>query len=50
MVFIAGCGDIGARVAGLWAVRGGRVAGLARSAESAARLSRLGIEVMLACD
>src|SRR5512139_1619167 len=43
-VFIAGCGDVGARVAKRWAARGGRVAGLARSAESAARLARLGIE------
>lgn len=42
-VFIAGCGDIGARVAGLWAARGAAVAALARSAESAARLFRLGI-------
>jgi nucleoside-diphosphate-sugar epimerase len=43
-VFIVGCGDVGARVARIWAARGGRVAALARSAESAARLARLGIE------
>ncbi len=43
-VFIAGCGDVGARVARLWVARGSRVAALARSAESAARLSRLGVE------
>jgi len=42
-VFIAGCGDVGARVAKLWAARGAAVSALARSGESAGRLSRLGI-------
>jgi nucleoside-diphosphate-sugar epimerase len=42
-VFIAGCGDVGARVAKLWAARAAAVAALARSGESAERLSRLGI-------
>lgn len=43
-VFIAGCGDIGARVAGLWRAKGASVLALARSEEVAARLSRSGIE------
>ncbi|HEX9206022.1 MAG TPA: SDR family oxidoreductase [Candidatus Deferrimicrobiaceae bacterium] len=43
-VFIAGCGDVGVRVAKLWAVRGAATAALARSGGSAARLARLGIE------
>jgi nucleoside-diphosphate-sugar epimerase len=42
-VLIVGCGDIGRRVARLWGARGAAVFGLARSPESAARLSRLGI-------
>ena len=42
-VFIAGCGDVGKRVAMLWLARGAVLAALVRSAESAARLSRLGI-------
>jgi len=42
-VFIAGCGDVGVRVAKLWAARGAAVAALARSGESADRLTRLGI-------
>jgi nucleoside-diphosphate-sugar epimerase len=42
-VFIAGCGDVGVRVAKLWAARGAATAALARSGESAARLARLGI-------
>ena len=43
-VFIAGCGDIGGRVAGLWRAKGAKVLALARSEETAARLSRSGIE------
>ncbi len=42
-VLIAGCGDIGRRVARLWGARGVAVFGLARSPGSAARLSRQGI-------
>lgn len=42
-VFIAGCGDVGVRVAKLWAARGAVVAALARSGESVARFTRLGI-------
>jgi nucleoside-diphosphate-sugar epimerase len=42
-VFIAGCGDIGRRVARLWADRGTRVLALARSEESAARLAAQGV-------
>lgn len=43
-MFIAGCGDIGGRVAGLWRAKGAKVLALARSEEAAARLSRSGIE------
>jgi nucleoside-diphosphate-sugar epimerase len=43
-VLIIGCGDIGVRVARLVRQQGGRVSGLARSAESAERLSSFGIE------
>ncbi|HWS14568.1 MAG TPA: NAD-binding protein, partial [Candidatus Methylomirabilis sp.] len=43
-VFIAGCGDIGARVASLWREKGANVLALARSEVAAARLSRSGIE------
>ncbi len=42
-VLIAGCGDIGRRVARLWAARGAAVSGLARSPAAAERLSRQGI-------
>jgi len=41
-VFIVGCGDVGGRVARLWAARGAGILALARSEASAARLSRLG--------
>jgi len=41
-VFIVGCGDVGGRVAKLWAARGAGILALARSEASAARLSRLG--------
>ncbi len=43
-VFIAGCGDIGERVARLWQQRGAAVAGLARSGQAAERLEKAGIE------
>lgn len=43
LIFIIGCGDIGLRVARLWQARGIAVQALARSAESAARLSAAGI-------
>ncbi len=43
LIFIIGCGDIGLRVACLWQARGIAVQALARSAESAARLSAAGI-------
>jgi nucleoside-diphosphate-sugar epimerase len=42
-VFIVGCGDVGLRVAKLWAVEGAEVRALSRSETSAARLSRSGI-------
>ncbi|HAM33616.1 MAG TPA: NAD(P)-dependent oxidoreductase [Deltaproteobacteria bacterium] len=42
-VFIVGCGDIGARLSGLWVARGAKVLALARSDASARRLSRLGV-------
>lgn len=42
-VLIAGCGDIGRRVARLWRARRVAVFGLARSPETAARLARQGI-------
>ncbi len=42
-ILIVGCGDVGRRVASMWAARGVRVFGLARSPEAAARLSRRGI-------
>ena len=42
-VFIVGCGDVGARVSGLWIARGARVLALARSDASARRLSLLGV-------
>jgi nucleoside-diphosphate-sugar epimerase len=42
-VFIVGCGDIGRRVARLWAARGAGVAALARSEAAASALSALGI-------
>jgi nucleoside-diphosphate-sugar epimerase len=42
-VFIAGCGDIGIRVAKRWAGKGTPVAALARSERSSERLSRSGI-------
>ncbi|TFH30294.1 MAG: SDR family oxidoreductase [Deltaproteobacteria bacterium] len=42
-VFIFGCGDVGARLSGLWSRRGVKVLGLARSDASAGRLSRLGV-------
>lgn len=43
LIFIIGCGDIGLRVARLWQARGAAVQALARSAESAVRLSAAGI-------
>jgi len=43
-LFISGCGDIGRRVARLYREQGASVQGLARSEESAARLSKEGIE------
>ena len=43
-IFIAGCGDIGQRVARLWRLRGVPVRGLARSKASAERLRGHGIE------
>jgi len=42
-VFIVGCGDVGARLSGLWSARGAKVLALARSDASARRLSRLGV-------
>jgi len=42
-VFIAGCGDIGIRVAKRWAAKGVAVAALARSERSSERLSGSGI-------
>jgi nucleoside-diphosphate-sugar epimerase len=42
-VFIVGCGDVGLRVARLWAAEGAAVSALSRSEASAARLSRSGI-------
>jgi nucleoside-diphosphate-sugar epimerase len=42
-VFIVGCGDVGARLSGLWSARGAKVFALARSDASARRLSRLGV-------
>ncbi len=42
-VFIVGCGDVGSRVARLWAAEGAEVSALARSGTSAARLSGSGI-------
>lgn len=46
-IFIAGCGEIGRRVAKLWQGRGAEVAALARSEGSARELVRLGIETVL---
>src|SRR5512139_3971878 len=43
-IFIAGCGDIGQRVARLWRLHGLPVRGLARSKGSAERLRAHGIE------
>lgn len=43
-VFIAGCGDIGERIAGLYREKNVSVTGLVRSAESIDRLQRAGIE------
>ena len=42
-VLIAGCGDIGRRVARLWREKGVPVCALARSSQSARRLETLGI-------
>jgi nucleoside-diphosphate-sugar epimerase len=42
-IFLVGCGDIGLRVARLWADEGSPVCALARSPESAGRLSAAGI-------
>jgi len=45
-VFIIGCGDIGALVAGKWLERGANVTALARSEATAARLQGLGINTV----
>ncbi len=45
-VFIAGCGDIGLRVAQRWRTRGARVAGLARSGAAVMRLRNAGIDAV----
>lgn len=45
-VFIAGCGDIGERVASLYRERGVPVSGLARSEASAERLREAGIDAV----
>jgi len=45
-VLIAGCGDIGLRVAGLEQAAGRRVLGLARSAAAALRLAGAGVEAV----
>jgi nucleoside-diphosphate-sugar epimerase len=42
-VFIVGCGDVGVRLARLWAAEGAAVSAVARSGASAARLSASGI-------
>ncbi|MCF6281888.1 MAG: SDR family oxidoreductase [Candidatus Polarisedimenticolaceae bacterium] len=42
-IFIIGCGDVGRQVAERWKKRGAALSALARSAESASRLSELGI-------
>lgn len=42
-IFIAGCGDIGLRIAALYQAQGAGVAGLVRRAESAQRLREAGI-------
>ncbi len=47
-VLIVGCGDIGRRVGALARAQGAEVRGLVRSAESAAKLTELGIEPLVA--
>lgn len=42
-IFIAGCGDIGLRIAALWIRRGAKIAALARSDERAAEFAAKGI-------
>jgi nucleoside-diphosphate-sugar epimerase len=44
LIFIAGCGDIGLRVAGLEKAAGNAVTALARSSESASKLIQRGID------
>jgi nucleoside-diphosphate-sugar epimerase len=45
-IFIAGCGDIGKRLARIWLGRGAKVSALARRAQAAAELEALGIHTV----